>query len=165
VIYQRLKYYFCHLLIGMKIGPGTSAKIIYNLMIVENGNQVEQMAKDQSATFRFGFNQLLPEFEARLNGMENGQKFDFVLSAEKAYGPVDPYAIFDVPKDTFEHEGKIDENMLQVGNLIPMRDNDGNEHLGRIIIVLDTVVTMDFNHQLAGRDLRFTGEVIDVKNI
>jgi len=149
----------------MKIGAGTSAKIIYSLSIVENGKQIELVSYEQAATFSFGVNQLLQGFEDRLNGLESGVKFDFVLSAEEAYGPVDPYAIFDVPRDTFEHEGKIDKNMLQVGNLIPMHDNDGNKHIGKIINVLDSVVTMDFNHQLAGKDLRFTGEVLEVKKV
>lgn len=149
----------------MKIGPGTSAEIIYSLSIVDSGREIEQVTNKQTATFRFGANQLLPEFENRLTGLENGNKFDFVLSAKEAYGSVDPYAIFDIPKDTFEADGKIDENMLQVGNLIPMNDNEGNKHLGRIVNVLENVVTMDFNHQLAGKDLHFNGEIIVVKNI
>lgn len=148
----------------MEIGPEKTAEIIYSISIVESGTPDKLILNNQKATFRFGLNQLLPAFERNLLGLKTGQKFNFLIEAKDAYGPVDPYAIFDVPKDTFEVDGKINDDMLQVGNLIPMHDNEGNEHLGKIISVLETVVTMDFNHQLAGKDLRFVGEILKVNN-
>jgi FKBP-type peptidyl-prolyl cis-trans isomerase SlyD len=146
----------------MKIGPNKKAKLSYRLEIKDSGILIEDVKDEQPAEFHFGVNQLLPKFEENLAGLTNGQSFDFVLKAKDAYGQIDPYAIFDIPKDTFEVDGKTDDKMLQVGNLIPMTDNDGNKHMGKIIKVLDKVVTMDFNHQLAGKDLHFTGKVIDV---
>jgi len=146
----------------MEIGPNKTAKLIYTLTLAKNGKLIEKVDAKQPATFKFGVNQMLPAFEANLTGLVSKQDFDFVLKAEDAYGPVDPYAVFDIPKDTFEVDGKTDEKMLQVGNIIPMTDNDGNKHMGRIVNVLDEVITMDFNHQLAGKDLHFTGKVIDV---
>lgn len=146
----------------MNIGPNKTAKLSYRLEIADSGVLIEDVKDEQPAEFRFGIKQLLPKFEENLTGLSNGKSFDFVLKAEDAYGPVDPYAIFDIPKDTFEVDGKIDEKMLLIGNMIPMADNEGNKHMGRIIKVLDKVVTMDFNHQLAGKDLHFSGKVIDV---
>lgn len=146
----------------MEIGPNKTAKLTYTLTLAENGNLVEKVNADKPATFKFGINQLLPAFETKLNGLKKGEEFSFKITADEAYGPVDPYAIFDIPKETFEVEGKLDEKMLSVRNLIPMTDNEGNKHLGRIVAVLDKVVTMDFNHQLAGKDLQFTGTIIEV---
>ncbi|RLD84156.1 MAG: peptidylprolyl isomerase, partial [Bacteroidetes bacterium] len=113
--------------------------------------------------FNFGTNILLPAFEKNLMGLSSGDSFDFVIKADDAYGPVDSYAVFDIPLDTFEVDGKIDEKMIQKGNIIPMTDNEGQKHLGKIITILKDAVTMDFNHPLAGKDLRFTGKVIEVK--
>jgi len=149
----------------MQIGPKKTAKIIYSISIVEEDKPEEELTVDQSATFQFGTNQLLPAFETKLTGLTSGQDFDFIIKAKDAYGPIDPYAIFDIPKDTFEVDGQIDEKMLKVGNLIPMYDNDGNEHLGKILNVLETAVTLDFNHQLAGKDLRFKGKIIEITSI
>lgn len=146
----------------MKIGPNKTAKVVYRLSLADSDKLVEEVKIEQPANFKFGINQLLPTFEAKLSGLEKDQEFDFIIKAEDAYGPIDSYAIFDIPKDTFEVDGKIDDKMLQVGNMIPMTDNDGNKHVGKIISVLDEVVTMDFNHQLAGKDLRFKGKVIEV---
>ena len=73
------------------------------------------------------------------------------------------YAIFDIPLDTFEVDGKVDEKMIQVGNIIPMTDNEGNKHLGKITKVQDKAVTMNFNHPLAGQNLHFIGKIVEVK--
>lgn len=147
---------------NMNIGPNKTAKLIYRLEIADSKILIEDVKVEQPAEFRFGVKQLLPKFEENLNGLAKDQTFDFILKAEDAYGPVDPYAIFDIPKDTFDVDGKIDEKMVQLGNIIPMADNDGNKHMGKIIKILDEVITMDFNHQLAGKDLHFTGKVIDI---
>lgn len=146
----------------MNIGPNKTAKLVYRLVIEGSGIVIEDIKDKEPVEFRFGINQLLPKFEEKLTGLSNGQTFDFVLEAKDAYGPVDPYAIFDIPKDTFEVDGKPDDKMLQVGNFIPMADNDGNKHMGKIIKVLEQVITMDFNHQLAGKNLHFSGKVIEV---
>lgn len=146
----------------MKIGPNKTAKLTYVLTLADDGKLIEKVKADKPATFKFGINQLLPAFEKKLSGLKSGDNFDFMISAEDAYGPVDPYAIFDIPKDTFEVDGMIDNKMLQPGNLIPMTDHDGNKHIGKITKVLEKVVTMDFNHQLAGKDLHFAGTIIEV---
>lgn len=148
----------------MEIGPNKIAKLSYTLTLAENGKLIEKVKADKPATFSFGINQLLQAFETKLNGLKKGDSFDFKLTAEDAYGPSDPYAIFDIPKDTFEVDGKTEDKMLQIGNVIPMTDNEGNKHMGTIINVLEEVITMDFNHQLAGKDLHFKGKVIEVSD-
>ena len=149
---------------NMKIGEKSTAKLVYTLTLTESGEIIEKVTKDKPAAFQFGANALLPVFEKNLTGLKKGDNFDFVIKAEDAYGLSDPYAIFDIPKDTFEVDGKTDEKMLQVGNIIPMTDNEGNKHHGRITMVGSDAVTMDFNHPLAGKDLRFVGKIIEVLN-
>ena len=96
-------------------------------------------------------------------GLKAGDNFDFVIKAENADGPTDPYAVFDIPKDTFAVNGKIEEGLLELGKTFPMQDNDGNRHIGKIVAIHSETVTLDFNHPLAGVDLRFKGKVIEVK--
>ncbi len=146
----------------MKIGSDSIASISYSLTSNNSGELLEKTPDDKIMKFKFGNGELLPLFEKNLMNLEKGEKFDFIVPSAEAYGPVDPYAIFDIPKDTFEVEGKVDEKMLQVGNQIPLTDNQGNKHLGLITKVMDKAVTMNFNHPLAGVDLRFVGEVIQV---
>lgn len=148
----------------MQISPNKSAKLSYTLTLADDEKLIEKVSADQPADLKFGIGQLLPAFEVALNGYTKDQEFDFIIKAEDAYGPADPYAIFDIPKDTFDVDGKTDDKMLQIGNVIPMTDNEGNKHMGTIINVLEEVVTMDFNHQLAGKDLHFKGKVIEVSD-
>jgi FKBP-type peptidyl-prolyl cis-trans isomerase SlyD len=146
----------------MEIARNRKAKISYILTLAEEGTELTNIPEDDPVEFGFGTNQLLPSFEQNLMGLRAGDQFDFRIEAKDAYGSSDPYAIFDVPKDTFEVDGKTDEQMLKVGNTIPMADNEGNKHMGRIIQVMEDSITMDFNHPLAGKDLRFIGKIIDV---
>lgn len=147
----------------MEITSNTTASLTYVLTLADTGKEITRIPDDNPAVFSFGRNQLLPAFETNLMGLRAGDHFDFKVKAKDAYGPTDPYAIFDVPRDTFEVDGKTDEKMLRVGNTIPMTDNEGNKHLGRITRVHEKMVTMDFNHPLAGKDLRFVGKIIEVK--
>lgn len=146
----------------MKIGPLKKAKVVYTLTNAKTGNVVEKMNEENPAYFLFGTNQLLPRFEENMAGLKAGDVFDFIISAEDAYGEVDPYAIFDIPLDVFEVEGKIDKQMMQKGNVIPMADDEGNKHHGEIVKVMKDAVTMDFNHPLAGKELRFAGKILEV---
>ena len=146
----------------MKITPNSIAALSYTLTNFSTDEELEKTPDDKVMKFKFGVGELLPDFEKNIIDLKAGDKFDFKVLAADAFGPVDPYAIFDIPKDTFENDGKIDSKMLQVGNQIPLTDKDDNKHLGLITLVMENAVTMDFNHPLAGVDLRFVGEVLEV---
>ncbi|MCB2208202.1 MAG: FKBP-type peptidyl-prolyl cis-trans isomerase [Bacteroidetes bacterium] len=147
----------------MKIESGKTAIVQYKLLNADNGDIIESTTDEHPAKFTFGNQQLIPDFEKNLTGLSAGDEFDFVIDVNNAYGPVDTYAIFDIPLDTFEVDGKVDEKMIQVGNIIPMTDNEGNKHLGKIMKVQEKAVTMNFNHPLAGQNLHFIGKIVEVK--
>ena len=147
----------------MKIEAGKTAVVQYKLLDADNQAEIESTSDKNPAVFSFGVNKLIPEFEKNLISLGTGDSFDFIIDANNAYGPLDSYAIFDIPLDTFHVDGKTDPKMIQIGNSIPMTDNDGNKHLGKITKVMKDTVTMDFNHPLAGKNLHFTGKIIEIK--
>jgi len=147
----------------MKVEKGKKVKVIYKLYDASDNSYLEKTPENNPPVFEIGAGNLFPEFEKNLLGLEEGDKFDFVIKAEDAYGPIDTYAIFDIPKETFAIDGKIDESFFSPGKKVPMHDNNGIQHIGRMIKILDDVVTMDFNHPLAGKDLRYIGEILEVK--
>jgi FKBP-type peptidyl-prolyl cis-trans isomerase SlyD len=67
-----------------------------------------------------------------------------------------------LPKSTFMVDGKLDEEVMQVGEVVPMEDDQGNELVGVVVEVESDVVYVDFNHPLAGLDLHFEGVVVAV---
>jgi FKBP-type peptidyl-prolyl cis-trans isomerase SlyD len=127
------------------------------------GEIVESLSVDAPMVFLYGAGNLLPKFEENIDGLHVGDKFDFNLTAINAYGEIDLDAIVSVPIAAFEIDGKTDENMLRLGNKIPMQDNAGNKLTGVVTEVTNDSVKMDFNHPLAGSDLFFKGIITEVR--
>jgi FKBP-type peptidyl-prolyl cis-trans isomerase SlyD len=130
----------------------------------ENGEVVETVTSENPLTFIYGVGGMLPKFEEHLGGMKAGDEFKFGLKSEDAYGPVVENAVVEVPVDVFKVDGQIDNNILQVGNMVPMMDNSGNRLNGKILDISEQAVKMDFNHPMAGQDLFFSGAVTGIRD-
>ena len=59
-------------------------------------------------------------------------------------------------------EGKLAE-MVTPGAFVPMNDQEGNPMQGLVLEIGDETIKMDFNHPMAGLDLFFTGQILDVR--
>ncbi len=149
----------------MKISDSKYVTVTYDLYVGEGDERelMESATLDQPLEFIFGTNSMIKSFEDNLYGLTQGDKFKFTIEQEDAYGEYDESRIVDLPKEVFEVEGKVDETMLFEGNTLPMMDTDGNRLMGSIISITDDVVTMDFNHPLAGETLHFEGAIVDAR--
>lgn len=145
----------------MKIKKNTVPSVTYQLMV--EGEVVDQTDKTQPLTFLMGAGNMIPGFERQLEGLEQGDKYEFSVEPDEGYGTIDQNAIVDLPKDVFVVDGELKEDLLVVGNSIPMQDNKGNQLQGTVVDIAEDSVKMDFNHQLAGKVLDFSGEIIDVR--
>ena len=150
----------------MKVENGKIVSVTYELKYDDaDAKLIEVCEKDRPLTFLFGAGRMLPHFEKNLAGKEQGELFDFVLTADQAYGQVTEEAIVDVPIHVFQDDkGKVDEKLIAVGSTIPMMDSQGNRLHGVVLSSTDKAVKMDFNHPLAGADLHFKGKIIDVRD-
>jgi len=128
------------------------------------GDIVEEVTSDNPLEFLYGAGQMLPHFESNIENLAQGDKFEFKLTSGEAYGDKREELIVDLPMSVFEIDGKVDENMLKAGSQVPMADAQGRRLIGTVISHDDTTVNMDFNHPMAGAELYFTGEVLDVRN-
>lgn len=124
---------------------------------------MEETTAEHPFIFLFGFGGVLPEFEANLNGKKKGDKFDFRITPENGYGQYEKEYVVQIDKNSFEIDGKFDDVRVKVGNDVEMTDNEGNPLVGRVMGITEATVEMDFNHPLAGYDLHFIGEVLDVR--
>jgi len=129
-----------------------------------DGKLVETVSQESPLTFIYGTGKLLPKFESSLKGLGVGDNFEFSLKSDDAYGGFNDEAIINVPKNIFEVNGEIDQDMVKIGNKIPMMDKSGSRLTGVVLKVEENHVKMDFNHPLAGNDLFFKGVVTDVRN-
>jgi FKBP-type peptidyl-prolyl cis-trans isomerase SlyD len=148
----------------MEIGNKKVVSLTYELR--ENdatGELIQKVEKERPFVYLFGIGGLLPKFENSLAGLKKGNAFNFSLTPEEAYGNFDESAIITLPKSVFVIDGNIEEGLLTLGNQITMEDNHGNPMDGIVLEVTEKEVKMDFNHPLAGLDLHFSGEILDVR--
>ena len=147
----------------MKIENNKSIALAYVLKV--DGEIIETVTQESPMKFIFGQGYLLPKFEENIEGKKVGDTFAFELKAIDAYGEIIEEAFVELEKSVFEVDGKIDEKLFTLGNIVPMLDSQGNRLNGTVDKVTENTVLMNFNHPLAGCDLNFSGEVVDVHDI
>ncbi|SRR5690554_4000773 len=149
----------------MKISDNKYVSLAYDLNVGEGSDRelMEQATAERPMEFIFGANMMLEAFENQIKGLGQGDPFSFQLLPEEAYGDYDETKLVELPKNIFEINGKIDDEVLFEGNTVPMMDSSGNRLVGSVVSISDDVVTMDFNHPLAGERMYFDGRVVGVR--
>lgn len=144
----------------------TSSKYItvaYELYTDFNGKNelVEKAPAEHPFQFISDLGTTLDAFEAQIKPLQKGDKFDFTLSVEEAYGEYEKERVLEVSKDIFKVNGQFDNEHIYPGSVVPLMNNEGARFNGTIVEVKDDTVTVDLNHPLAGKALHFIGEVTE----
>lgn len=148
----------------MTIDRNKMVTLTYDLRLGgAEGDVIEQATAETPLKFLFGAGLMLPMFESYLIGKKQGESFEIALKCQDAYGERNKEAVVDLPKEIFIVEGKFDEEMIAVGNQVPMMSQSGQRMNGLVLEVSDEIIKMDFNHPLAGDNLHFTGDIIEVR--
>ena len=140
---------------SIKIEQGIRVTLYFSLKL-ENGETVDSNFDGKPATFTLGDGNLLPGFEAPLVGLEAGSQGEFVIAPEHAFGQPNPENIQPLSPDNFDQE------TLKVGDVFSFQNGDG-ELPGVIAAIHTDKVEVDFNHPLAGRNIIFTVDIVDVE--
>lgn len=148
----------------MKIGKNKIVTLTYVLRREnEKGEIIQEVDDSKPFVHLFGAGSLLPAFEENLNNLEPGETFAFYLSADDAYGESSDKAIVELDRNIFEIDGQIDEEIVAVGKMIAMQDENGRPLDGKVLAIKDNTIIMDFNHPLGGQNLFFTGKIKEVR--
>lgn len=148
----------------LEIGKYSMVTLTYDLRVDdENGEVVEQATETQPLEFLYGAGVMLPKFESHLAGLREGEPFTIKLNKSDAYGDVNKDAVVELPKHVFIVDGNFDDELIKIGNTVPMMSSNGQRLNGLVLEINDEIVTMDFNHPLAGEDLFFAGKVLGVR--
>lgn len=130
----------------------------------ENGELIEETYGSDPLFFIQGIGQMIAGFEKNLAGKSIGDSYSFLLSPDEAYGEINEEDIVSVPIQNFADEnGQIDRTQLEIGAPIYMTDEEGHRFTGTISGINNEIVTVDFNHPMAGLHLHFSGEIIEVR--
>ena len=148
----------------MKVANDKVVAIAYQLRTEPNGTIQDEATKDAPFEFLVGHQNVLDLFEKNLVGLGEGDAFQFELDAANGYGEYDEMAKVILQKSDFQFEGEDASHLIELGNIIPLQDNDGNAHQGRITAIGESDVTIDMNHPFAGKSLFFSGSVVGVRD-
>ena len=122
-----------------------------------NGDEFDSSAGGMPLEFVLGAGQMIPGFDKAVHGMSQGEHKTFTIQAEEAYGPHHPEAVQEIGRTEIP-EG-ID---VTLGALLQAEDSHGHQIVFTVVSVTEEVVTLDANHPLAGEDLTFKIELVEI---
>ena len=108
--------------------------------------------------FICGAGQMIKGFDAAVADMEVGQEVDVRLMPEEAYGMPDPNAVF-----TLEIAQLPGSEDLQAGQQVYLTNQYGQPFPVKVTEKDETTITFDANHEMAGKELNFRIELVEVK--
>jgi peptidylprolyl isomerase len=107
--------------------------------------------------FQIGAGQMIRGFDTAVEGMTVGSKKTVTLTPDEAYGDTNPEASTQMPVSAFPDDLELTEGMP-----VPLATQEGHRLMGRIETVSEDTVTIDLNHPLAGQELNFEIELVEV---
>jgi FKBP-type peptidyl-prolyl cis-trans isomerase SlyD len=138
------------------VTKGTVVSLDYTLRV--DGTVVDASEKSEPIQFIQGHGHIIAGLESQLYGMQIGEQKQVYVSARDGYGEVDSSAFAEIPRDEFPPDIP-----LKTGIGLQLRDQDGHIVEGYISKVGEQSIRLDFNHPLAGKDLDFSVEVVDLR--
>ena len=125
---------------------------------LENGQIFDSSINKEPLEFKLGEGQIIPGLEKGLLDMKVSEKKTVTVSQEEAYGEVKKELFQEVPKTELPPEIKP-----EVGMGLVAKNPDGSERQLRVAEVKNDSIIIDANHPLAGQNLIFDVELVDIK--
>lgn len=124
---------------------------------LHDGTVFDSSSEDAPLKFTIGEGAVIAGFEEAVIGMAKGELKTATLAAEDAFGPYREELLVEVGRDVFP------ENLIpEVGKLLTLRGSDGNTTEVIVSGVDDSNITLDANHPLAGHEVIFDIELMDI---
>lgn len=141
---------------------GSKVSIVHRLALTDDSEVDSSTVQDQFI-FTVGDGALFPALEELILGLSVEAEESFIIAAEYGFGAVDSTQIHSIPMDTFEQQFE-DTAEIAAGVVIYFESPAGDEVPATIVSVEGSEVMVDFNHPLAGRDLKFEVKVISIED-
>ena len=139
-----------------QVKNGDTVKVHYHGRFAD-GTTFDSSEGRTPLEFEVGSGNVIKGFDEGVVGMERGEKKTIHIPAEDAYGPSMPENVIEFPRSQFPQD-----MAPEIGMQLNLRSQDGQNIPVVIAEVKDEVVVLDANHPLAGRDLIFDVEVVDI---
>lgn len=119
-----------------------------------SGEIIESAPEDKPITLTIGSGRILKAVEASLLGMEPGQSKTVHIQPEDAYGPYLDALVHEVPRSLFA--GRIDPKPGMILSLAIEKEGVRQQVPATVLAAGNEIVTVDYNHPLAGRVITYT---------
>lgn len=125
---------------------------------LEDGSIFDSSEGKEPLQFKVGNGDVILGIDEAVIGMKLNQKKNITLNSDKAYGPIEKEFIISIEKE------KLPPNLeLQVGYQLQIPNEDGEAFQVRVTKITDNSVELDGNHPLAGKNLIFNFEIVEIK--
>jgi peptidylprolyl isomerase len=141
-----------------QVKKGDTIKVHYHGTL-SDGTIFDSSNGREPLEFEVGGGMVIEGFDNGVLGMAVGDKRTVEIAAEEAYGPVNQDMFIEFPIDRFPAD-----LVPEVGTQLNMSNEQGEQFPVMIVEVADEFVILDANHPLAGRDLIFDLELVDIKS-
>ncbi len=139
-----------------KVQNGDVVRVHYTGKLV-NGEQFDSSVGREPLEFTVGAGQMIKGFDVAMPGMEVGEKKIVNIAAEDAYGEKSEDAIIEFPKENVPADMK-----LEAGMPLTLSNQQGQPVPVIVVEVKDDVIILDANHFLAGQELVFDIELVEI---
>ncbi len=135
---------------------GDTVRVHYKGTLAD-GTEFDSSEGRDPLEFVVGEGQVIPGFDAAVTGLAIGESTTVTIPAAEAYGDHNEEGLQTFPRDAFPPD-----NTPEVGWAVELGGPNGERIPATIIEVTDENITLDFNHPLAGQDLTFVIELVEV---
>jgi len=139
-----------------QVKSGDKVKVHYHGKLT-SGETFDSSAGREPLEFEVGSGSVIPGFDLGVTGMIVGEKKTINIPFDEAYGPRNPEMVIEMPKEKFPEDMEI-----EVGMPLMMSDGQGQQFQVTIVEIKDAAVMLDANHPLAGQDLTFDLELVEI---
>ncbi len=133
-------------------------KVKFDYVLTVKGEVYDSTKDKEPMEYVHGKQMIIPGLEREMEGLEEGAQKDIIVGPEDAYGPVNPKAIVEMPKSALKGDQEP-----RAGMALLLQTQAGQKLQGVIQEVKDESIVVNFNHPLAGRELKFHVTIVEVK--
>jgi peptidylprolyl isomerase len=141
---------------NMQVKVGDVVRVHYTGRLLD-GTTFDSSEGREPLEFTVGAGQMISGFDSGVQGMNVGDKKTIQIAADDAYGQRDEEAVIEFPKANVPAELQVEPGMQ-----LTLRNQHGHPIPVVVLDVKEDVIIMDANHQLAGKELVFDVEVVEI---